>query len=185
MPTATLPQPFSRYPHVSFNIYHQIFSKNKILGIDLCNTSMVVQYNESQLENNIYTYINHSICNETHSWNNDTEFGNISFNARYVVFPIYVPNNSIVICWFIFRVSPFYLFVDSCEITNKKSNLTNASNVSQNVRNLRNFHLGGLLHFYLDGNQFFIHRQVSLQYQTIFRHQLQATQTFFCNEHVL
>ena len=67
---------------------------------------------------------------------------NILFNTRYVVFPIYVPNNSIVICWFIFRFSPFYLFVDSCEITNKKSNLTNASNVSQNVRNLRNFYLG-------------------------------------------
>ena len=100
------------------------------------------EHNESQLENNIYTYINHSICNETHSCNNDMEFGNISFTARYVVFPIYVPNNSIVICWFIFRFSPFYLFVDSCEITNKKSNLTNASNVSQNVRNLRNFYLG-------------------------------------------
>ena len=141
-------------------------------------------YNESQLDNNIYAYINDSICNETHSYNNDMEVGNF-FNARYVVFPIYVPNNSIVICWFIFRFSPFYLFVDSCEITNKKKQFNKCIECISKCEKPQKLPSRGLLHFYLDRNQFFIHRQVSLQYQTSFRHLLQATQTFFCNEHVL
>ena len=142
-------------------------------------------HNESQLENKIYTNINHSICNETHSCNNDMEFGNISFTARYVVFPIYVPNNSIVICWFIFRFSPFYLFVDSCEITNKKKQFNKCIECISKCEKPQKLLSRVLLHFYLDRNQFLIHRQVSLQYQTSFRHLLQATQTFFCNEHVL